>query len=154
MKKSLSFFLLVSCFISCDIVFKSIDNPYKNAYSYVVKNMLTKRKYIAVCDSLSAFDKYMAINLLGLDHSYLAKKATIYHTSDSLLGDVPVYASNPVHLLLFSRMEDNMITAEVVNYQMFKKFKGSRFTTIIKYLFVFDERMRIKKVFYLNIDSE
>lgn len=116
--------------------------------------MLTKRKYIAVCDSLSAFDKYMAINLLGLDHSYLAKKATIYHASDSLLGDVPVYASNPVHLLLFSRMEDNMITAEVVNYQMFKKFKGSRFTTIIKYLFVFDERMRIKKVFYLNIDSE
>ncbi len=67
---------------------------------------------------------------------------------------MPIYVSHPLHLLFFSRMEGNMITGEVVDYQIFKDFKDSRFTTITKYLFVFDDRMRIKNVFSLNIDVE
>ena len=47
-----------------------------------------------------------------------------------------------------------MITAEVVDYHHFEKYGNDRQTTIRSYLMMFDDKMRIKKVFSQNVMTE
>lgn len=153
MKNTLSLFVLACCLFSCGMVNRHINNPYLDAYNYVVKDLLTKKKYVSVSDSLSEFDKYMAKTLLKghFDFSLLENNAERNSGTDSLIHDVSIQVNNPVHLLSFSRMENRMITAEIVDYHHLKQYGNSAFTTIRLYLFLFDEKMRINRVYSTNL---
>ena len=155
MKKTTFLLLAIWCLLSCGVHHK-IDNPYNNAYEYVVKDMMTKDKYVAVRDSLDEFDRYMAMNFLkGRFDTSLLEDSTLKRPDiDLLVHQLPTRANNPQHIILFSRMEDNMITAEVVDYQHFEKYGNDRQTTIRSYLMIFDDKMRIKNVISQNVRTE
>ena len=155
MKKTSFILFAIWCLLSCG-VHHNINNPFNNAYKYIVKDMMTKDKYVAVRDSLDEFDRYMAMYFLKghLDTSLLEDSTKKRPDVDLLIHQLPKNASNPRLILLFSRMEDNMISAEVIDYQHFKKYGNGRQTTIRSYLMVFDDKMRIKKVFSQNVMTE
>lgn len=155
MKKTSFLLFAVWCLLSCG-VHQKIDNPYNNAYEYIVKDMITKDKYVAVRDSLDEFDRYMAMNFLkGRFDTSLLEDSTLKRPDiDLLVHQLPTRANNPQHIILFSRMEDNMITAEVVDYQHFEKYGNDRQTTIRSYLMIFDDKMRIKNVISQNVRTE
>ena len=155
MKKASFLLFALWCLLSCGVHHK-IDNPYNNAYNYIVKDMMTKDRYVAVMDSLDEFDRYMAMNLIKghFDSSLLEDSTEKRPDVDHLIHQLPTKARDPRQILLFSRMEDKMITAEVVDYQHFKKYGNDRQTTIRSYLMMFDDKMRIKNVISQNVMTE
>ena len=155
MKKTSFLLFALWCLLSCGVHHK-MENPYNNAYKYIVKDMMTKDRYVAAMDSLDEFDRYMAMNLLKghFDTSLLEDSTEKRPDVDHLIHQLPTKASNPRQILLFSRMEDNMITAEAIDYQHFEKYGNDQQTTIKSYLMMFDDKMRIKKVFSQNLMTE
>lgn len=155
MKKTSFLLFAVWCLLSCG-VHHNLNNPYNNAYKYIVKDMMTKDKYVAVMDSLVEFDRYMAMyHIKGhFDTSLLEDSTEKRPDVDYLIHQLPIKASDPRQILLFSRMEDNMITAEAVDYQHFEKYGNDRQTTIRSYLLMFDDKMRIKNVISQNVMTE
>lgn len=155
MKKASFLLFALWCMLSCG-VHHQIDNPYKNAYKYVVKDMMTKDKYVIVRDSLDEFDRYMAMNLLkGRFDTSLLEDNTINRPDINLLvHQLPTKATNPQHIILFSHMENNMMTAEVIDYKHFEKYGNDRQTTIRFYLMMFDDKLRINNVISQNVMTE
>lgn len=155
MKKTLFLFATLFCLSSCGLFSQHVANPYMDAYEYIVKDMMTKRKYMAVSDSLFEFDKYTAMTLLKeqTDSSFRETGKDMYPTIDGSTPQVSVKVSNPIHLLRFSKFENNMILSEVIDYEHFSKY-GDRFTTMRQYLFIFDDKMKIKKVTSTNLQTE
>lgn len=156
MKKALVLAFTLCCFISCGLLSKNNDNPYMNAYRFIVKDMMIKKGTITVKDSLLEFDRYLAESLLK-DYPDSSFPKTVHNkqpNTDSLIHHMSIKASKPKHLLLFSNMENNMIMAEIVDCHHFTKYGNDRFTTNSFYLFVFDDKMRIKKVSSFNMQIE
>jgi hypothetical protein len=51
-------------------------------------------------------------------------------------------------------MENNMMTAEVIDYKHFEKYGNDRQTTIRFYLMMFDDKLRINNVISQNVMTE
>lgn len=117
---------------------------------------MTKRKYIVVSDSLFDFDRNFAKILLkgSAESSFLELDSDNNQTKDLLILHLSMNANNPEYLLRFSKMENKMMMAEIVDYHHFKHFKNDLFTMVRLYLFIFDDKMRINKVFSSNMQSE
>lgn len=127
-----------------------------DAYKFIVKDIMVKRKHVAVGDSLYEFDRDMAMKLIN-ERAYTSIweiDTDIYPTTDSLTHQVTVKVNKPVYLLQFSKMEKNMIMAEIIDYHHYIQFKNDIFTTVRIYIFIFDEKMRIKRVSSVNMQSE
>lgn len=156
MKKTAIFLFALFCVISCSTMNKSTCNPYRNAYMFIAKDLMTKRKHIVVSDSLFDFDRNFAKILLkgSAESSFLELDADKSQTTEILIHRLSKKVSNPEHLLRFSKMENKMIMAEIVDYHYFKHYKTDLFTMVRLYLFIFDDKMRIKNVFSTNMQSE
>ncbi len=158
MKNTIDLLLSLCFIVSCNTISKSVNNPYRNAYKYIVKDLMTKKKYITVSDSLFEFDRYGAETLLKLkghsDALLLGTSSDNNPTIDSLIHQVSIEVSNPVLFLLFSKMDNKMIMADIYDYRHFTKYKSDRFTTVRRYLFMFDNKMKISSVTSTNMQSE
>ncbi len=156
MKKTLVLLCSFFCLSSCSTLIQHVSNPYMDAYKFIVKDIMAKRKHVAVRDSLYEFDKNMAMTLINESaYTSIGEIDThIYPTTGCLTHQVTVKVNKPVYLLQFSKMENNMMMAEIIDYHHYIQFKNDIFTTVRIYLFIFDEKMRIKRVSSVNMQSE
>ena len=126
------------------------------AYQYIAKDLLTKKKYITVSDSLFEFDRNMAKLIMkdnyGSSFGEICSNNTT--TTDNYIHQVSTKVTNPIHLLRFSKMEGKMIMAEIIDYRHFNQYSNIILTTIRFYLFRFDDKMRIDRVYSFNMQSE
>lgn len=155
MKKCIFFLTIIIS--SCSVMQQQVANPYEIAYRFIIKDLMTKPQHVAVSDSLNEFDNNTAIFLLSgsNDSSYKYDSICQDPTTNNYNHNVSTSAlKNPFHYLLFSRMQNGMIMAEVIDYQHFIKYNNDRFTTIRLYLLFFDEKMRIKKSIVTNVITD
>lgn len=138
---------------SCDVFHHVITDPYEAAFRFVVNDLMTSSRHVAVSDSLDEFDIFMAKSLLRGKYDSL----TINNSTCQIQTDFWVKhkiskskKGTPSHYLIFSRIHDRMMTAEIIDYQHFIKYGNDRFTTVRLYYFIFDEKMRIKESIVTN----
>ena len=71
MKKTSFLLFALWCLLSCGVHHK-MDNPYNNAYKYIVKDMMTKDRYVAVMDSLDECDQMLFAEWLPNVNTWLS----------------------------------------------------------------------------------
>lgn len=155
--KKLIFLSSMILLASCSLLRQEVANPYKIAYKFITMDLMTRPQNIAVSDSLDEFDNSMAKILLkeNYDSSFRYDSLDQVQVTTMYNHKVPTPKKNkPVHYLIFSRIQNRMLTAEIIDYQHFIKYGNDRFTTIRLYYFVFDERMKIKKTIVTNVIND
>ena len=156
MKRQLFLFVTI-IFSSCGVMKQQAANPYEIAYRFIIKDLMTKPQHIAISDSLDEFDYFTALTLLREKNDFSYNYDSLCQVQTASNFNFRVSApklGNPFHYLIFSRIRNRMLMAEIIDYQHFVKYGNDKFTTVRLYLLIFDERMKIKKSIVTNVIND